>query len=153
MINYSIAILGTRPGTPKAQIVETKAYGVAQVDESVDINQFAQHIASHGSVYAKGDIVGLLTMAVSCLRELILEGKRVRLGELGDFQPRLKTEGAKNTEDFTVGNIKAVNVSWAPGKAFSNLRHEATFQLVPSRRAQKEDIDVIKNTETIQGLE
>ena len=57
MINYSIAILGTRPGTPKAQIVETKAYGVAQVDESVDINQFAQHIASHGSVYAKGDIV------------------------------------------------------------------------------------------------
>ena len=28
MINYSIAIMGTKPGTKKADILETKAYGV-----------------------------------------------------------------------------------------------------------------------------
>ena len=153
MINYSIAIRGTKPGTKKEQINHTKAYGVAQVTESVDINKFAAHIANHGCVYSKGDIVGLLTIAVACLRELLLEGKRIKLGDLGDFQPRLKTVGAVTTEDFTASNIKAVNISWEPGKNFENLRSEAEFQLVPSRKLAADAIEVIKNTDTIQGLE
>ncbi len=153
MINYSIAIQSTKPGTKKAEITETKAYGVAQVAEVIDINAFAKHIANHGCVYSKGDIVGLLTIAVGCLRELMLEGKRVKLGDLGDFQPRLRTEGAETTEDFNIANIKAVNVSWTPGKEFENLRGEATFQLVPSRKMAADAIEVIKNTDTIHGLE
>ena len=153
MINYSIAIRGTKPGTKKEQINHTKAYGVAQVTESVDINKFAAHIANHGCVYSKGDIVGLLTIAVACLRELLLEGKRIRLGDLGDFQPRLKTQGAVTTDDFSMSNIKKVNVGWTPGKPFVNLLKDATFQLVPSRSAQADAIEVIKNTDTIHGLE
>ena len=83
----------------------------------------------------------------------MLEGKRVKLGDLGDFQPRLRTEGAETTEDFNIANIKAVNVSWTPGKEFENLRGEATFQLVPSRKMAADAIEVIKNTDTIHGLE
>ena len=153
MINYSIAIMGTKPGTLKANITETKAYGIAQCSEIVDINQFAKHISDHGCVYGKGDIVGVLTMAVSCLRELMLEGHRVKLGDLGDFQPRLKTQGAVTTDDFNVYNIKKVNVGWTPGKSFENLLHDAKFQLVAKRSQQEDAIKVIKNTETIQGLE
>ena len=145
--------MGTTPGTKKEDITQTKAYGVAQVSEVLDINDFAKHIQSHGCVYSKGDIVGLLTIAVDCLREMMLAGKRVKLGALGDFQPRLKTEGARTTDEFSARNIKEVNVSWDPGKDFQNLRQEATFQLVPSRKAQDDAIEVIKNEDTIQGLE
>ena len=84
---------------------------------------------------------------------MMLAGKRVKLGALGDFQPRLKSEGARNTEDFSARNIKEVNVSWEPGKDFKNIRQDATFQLVPSRSAQAEQIQIIKNEETMQGLE
>ena len=153
MINYSIAIMGTTPGTKKEDITQTKAYGIAQVSEVLDINDFAKHIQAHGCVYSKGDIVGLLTIAVDCLREMMLAGKRVKLGALGDFQPRLKTEGARTTDEFSTRNIKEVNVSWDPGKDFQNLRQEATFQRVPSRKAQDDAIEVIKNEDTIQGLE
>ncbi len=153
MINYSIAILSSTPGTKKEDITETKAYGMAQASEVIDINAFAKHITSHGCVYGKGDIVGLLTIAVDCLRELMLEGKRVKLGDLGDFQPRLKTEGATSPDEFTANNIKEVNVSWTPGKPFMNLRSEALFQLVPTRAAQADAIEVIKNEDTIHGLE
>jgi predicted histone-like DNA-binding protein len=145
--------MGTTPGTKKEDITQTKAYGIAQVSEVLDINDFAKHIQAHGCVYSKGDIVGLLTIAVDCLREMMLAGKRVKLGALGDFQPRLKTEGARTTDEFSTRNIKEVNVSWDPGKDFQNLRQEATFQLVPSRKAQDDAIEVIKNEDTIQGLE
>ena len=87
MINYSIAIMGTKPGTRKAQITETKAYGIAQCSEVIDINQFAKHISDHGCVYGKGDIVGVLTMAVSCLKELMLEGHPLSLATLATSSP------------------------------------------------------------------
>ena len=53
MINYSIVIRSTVPGTKTEEITETKAYGVAQVSESLTINDFAQHIAQHGSLYGR----------------------------------------------------------------------------------------------------
>ena len=153
MIQYSIAIMGTKPGTLKANITETKAYGVSQIHESLDLVQFAKHITDHGCAYDRGDVAAVLTKAVDCLREMMLAGNKVTLGELGSFHPELQTEGAVTTDDFTSDNIKAVNVCWRPGKLFQNLRDDATFKLVPKRSQQQDAIEVIKNTDTIHGLE
>ena len=67
MIKYSIVIMGTKPGTPKSQIQETKAYGAAQVNEVLDFDAFCQHLADHNSPYSKGSIRGILTDAVACI--------------------------------------------------------------------------------------
>ena len=83
----------------------------------------------------------------------MLAGNKVKLGDLGDFHVELDTEGAVTTEDFSSANIKNVNIRWTPSDSFKNLRQEATFQLVPTRKAQSDAIEVIKNTDTIQGLE
>ena len=153
MINYSIMIMGTTPGTKKESITETKAYGTAQVHDVLDFDDFCKHIADHNSPFSKGTIKGVLTDAVACIREQLLAGNKVKLGDLGDFSVELKTEGAVTTDDFSVDNIKAVNVRWSPGKDFKDLRQDAEFQLVPSRAAQTDAIEVVKNTDTIHGLE
>lgn len=153
MIKYSIMIKGTKPGVKKAQITETKAYGSAQVDEILDLDAFCKHISEHNSPFSKGTIKGVLADAVSCLREQMLAGNKVKLGELGDFYAELQTEGAATTEDFTTQNIKGVHVCWTPGKHFKNLRSDASFQLVPGRKQQQDAIEVVKNTDTIHGLE
>ena len=153
MIKYSIMIMGTKPGTKKALINETKAYGSAQVNEILSFDNFCKHISEHSSPFSKGTIKGVLTDAVACLREQMLAGNKVKLGELGDFYAELATEGAVTTEDFSTQNIKAVNVCWVRGKDFKNLRQEASFQLVPKRKQQKDAIEVIRNEDTIHGLE
>ena len=153
MINYSIIIMGTKPGTKKEHIQETKAYGTAQVHEILDMNAFAKHIADHGCTYDRADISAVLTKAVDCLREQMLLGNKVNLGELGSFHVELATRGAKTADTFTAANIEAVNIRWTPGKDFRNLRDEATFQLVPTRAAQSTAVEVVKNQDTIQGLE
>ena len=145
--------MSTTPGTKKADITETKAYGTAQMTEKLSLDAFAEHISDHNSPFSKGVVKGILTDAVSCLREMMLEGKRVSLGDLGTFGVELATEGAKTTDEFSAQNIKAVNVRWSPGKKFQNLRDEATFKLVPTRLAQADAIEVIKNEDTIQGME
>ena len=153
MIDYSIAIMGTKPGTLKANITETKAYGTAQVHEILSFDDFCEHIAQHNSPFSKGAIQGVLTDAVSCLREQMLSGNKVKLGDLGDFYVELQTEGAVTTEDFTSDNIKEVNVRWLPSRSFKNLRQDAEFNLMPKRSQQTDAVKVIKNTDTIHGLE
>ncbi len=153
MIKYSLMIMSAKPGTEKEQITHATAYGTAQVHEILSFDQFCKHIADHNSPFSKGTIKGILTDAVSCLKEQLLAGNKVKLGELGDFHVELATEGAVTTEDFTAANIKAVNVRWTAGKEFRDLRQEAEFQLVPSRKLAADAIEVIKNTDTIQGLE
>ncbi len=153
MINYSIYIASSKPGTKKADIKDTKAYGAAQMNEKLSFDQFCKHIADHNSPFSKGTIQGILTDAVSCLKEQLLAGNRVVVGDLGTFSVELCTKAAKTTDDFNANNIEAVNVNWLPGKPFKNLRDEATFQLVPSRKAQGDAIEVIRNEDTIQGLE
>ena len=80
MINYSVLIMSAKPGTKKAQIATTKAYGTAQMHENLTFDQFCQHIADHNSPFSKGTIQGILTDAVACLREQMLAGNRVTLG-------------------------------------------------------------------------
>ena len=153
MLNYSITIMGTTPGTKKAQITETKAYATSQMTEKMDLDAFAEHISSHNSPFSKGMVKGVLEDSVACLREQLLEGKRICLGDLGTFSVELASEGARTTNEFSAQNIKAVNVRYCPGPSVKNLRDVATFQLVPNRTAQADAIEVIKNEDTIQGME
>ena len=153
MINYSILIMSSKPGTKKADITQTKAYGTAQRHATLSFDDFCKHIADHNSPFSKGTVKGILTDAVACLREMMLDGNSVELGDLGRFHVELNTKGATTPEEFTTDNIKAVNVRWTPGKSFKNLLADATFQLMPSRAAQADAIEVIRNEETIQGLE
>ena len=157
MINYSICIMSAKPGTKKADISAetggTKAYGTAQANAKLTYDQFVQHMADHNTPFSKGTISGVITDMIRCLREQLLAGNIVSLGDLGSFRVELGCEGADTTEEFGAGNIKAVNVCWNPGKDFRNLRDVAQFQLVPTRKMQDDAIEVIKNTDTIQGLE
>lgn len=155
MIDYSIMIMSKKPGTKKQDFAQvgTAAYGTAQIHERLDINKFAKHIADHGSVYSRGDIVGLITMVTDCLKEQMLLGNKVILGDFGSFYPELQTTKADATDEFTAANIDAVNVTFVPGPMLKNLRDEAEFNLVPSRKAQADAVEVIRNEETIEGLE
>ncbi len=149
MIDYSIAIRSSKPGTKSSDITETKAYGVAQISEILTLNDFAKHIAQHGTLYGRDVIQGVLVKMVDCMRELLLEGKKIQLGELGSFSVGLSTTGATTAALFTADNIKKVNVNWDRGKEFTNLIEDAVFNLVPSRKAQDAAVAEAKQQETL----
>ena len=141
MINYSIVVRSAQPGLCAEDITETRAYGLAQSSDVMTLRQFSRHIANHGSVYKRSDVQAILIQAVDCLREQLLEGKVVQLGEMGTFSIGLKTRGAETPAEFTADNIVGVHVNWSPGVEFKNLKSDASFRLVPIR---KEVADLIR---------
>jgi len=155
MIDYSISVKSSKPGTKKADVKETKAYGQAQIRKKLSLEEFAAHIREHGCVYDKGDIAAIITKTIRCLREQLLLGNSIVLSDLGTFAPTLKTKGATLAEDFNASNILAVNVKWTKSRDFkgTELRKDAEFNLVGTRSQQSETNKTIKNQETIQGME
>ena len=126
-----------------------KAFAVAQYSEVMNIEKFAKHISTHGCVYSRADISAILYMAVDCMREQLLEGKKIRLGDLGDFSVMISSTGAESADKFTAQNITGVTVVWDPGKEFKTLTNDAEFNLVASRSVQAA---VLKAIKTNQGV-
>ena len=132
---------------------ERKAFAVAQYAEVMPIEKFAKHIATHGCVYSRADISAILYLAVDCMRELLLEGKKIRMGDLGDFSVSVSSRGAADAQSFTAQNITDLKVMWEPGMAFRSLLPDAEFNLVASRAAQAKVIKAIKAGESSVELD
>lgn len=146
---------GQQPSTQDLALVATQqqqAFALAQYNDVMTIDKFARHIADHGCVYKRTDIAAILNMAVDCLREQLLDGKKVRLGDLGDFSVKLKSIGAPSADKFTAQNITSVEVVWDRGKEFKNLIHDADFNPEVSRSAQAAVLKAVKAGQTTVDL-
>ena len=88
-----------------------KLYAYPVIDETVDLEKLSGHMASHNTPFSKGVIKGLLTDMVSCVKELMLEGKNVKIDDLAIFSIGIKNAkgGAASEEEFSVSsNIQTV---------------------------------------------
>lgn len=71
--------------------------------KTVGLEKLAEHMAAHNTPYSKGAILGMLTDATSCTKELLLEGYNVKFDNLAIFSLGLKVKkGADSKEDFSV---------------------------------------------------
>lgn len=132
MIDYSVYMLANRMD----EKAEPKAYAKAQMRELMSFSKFVEHIATHNGVFSRGTVRGVIIDMCECLVEMLLEGKKVQMGELGNFWISLSSDGADKLEDFSASNIKAVNIVFTPGSDFENLIGRAQFNPVSSRTAQ-----------------
>ena len=146
---------GETPEQADLDLVATerqRAYAIAQYADVMTIEKFAKHISTHGCAYSRADICAILYMAVDCMREQLLEGKKIRLGDLGDFSVSLTSKGAETAKAFTAQNITGVNVVWDCGQEFKNLLADAEFNLVASRSAQAAVLKAVKAGSTTVDL-
>ena len=138
MLNYSISVHSAQPGVKADKVTKKKVYAHLQSDQTIDLDTICEHMASHNTGFSAGAILGILKDMVGCIREQLLAGCSVLLGDLGKFSLQAKSEGANATADFTAQNITDLYLRFTPGKKFDSkdLRKDAEFQLVATREGQ-----------------
>jgi len=91
--------------------MKDKWYPVAVSTETIDLDALAKHMSLHNTPFSKGAIRGILTDMVSCIKELILEGKSVKIDDLAIFSASIKSRMVDNPSDFSVVNdVKGVKM-------------------------------------------
>ena len=109
-----------------------KYFAYPVIEETIDLDALAEHMSNHNTPYSKGAIKGMLTDMVSCIKELLLEGKNVKIADLAIFSLGIKNNGGAVSEDvFTVSkHIKGVKLrARATGELIAkSLNLEATLK-------------------------
>lgn len=105
-----------------------KWYGRA-THQLVDFDDFITHMANHHCPFSEATIRGVLIEAETCLRELLLDGRAVKFGDLGIFRVGLCTSGENTAKEFTAASIKGVRMNLYLGRRFraASLYKEARF--------------------------
>ena len=91
-----------------------KWYGRVYISETYDLDKLSEHMANHNTPFSKGAIKGVLTDMVNCIRELVLDGKAVKIPNLAIFSLGIRTKPADDPAAFGPKNIK-----WAKLRARS----------------------------------
>ena len=85
--------------------------------ETLNTRKLAQHISEHGSIYTPDVVYGVLEKFRSCLLEMLLESKKVKIEGLGTFYCTVENQkgGALKKEDFNVNkHLKALHIRFLP---------------------------------------
>ena len=127
-----------------------KFYGKVVTTSTMPYKELTKHMSEHNSVYGEDVCSGVAIKLQNCILEQLLEGKKVRFGDLGTFYLAVKTSGADTESDFNMGtNIKGLYLRFAPSRTDVNnlsskmLKKMASFmnakELVEPKTKKKED--------------
>ena len=73
--------------------------------ETIDLKGLSEHMSEHNTAFSPGVIYGVLTDMVRCIKELMLDGKKVKIADLAIFSLGVKCKGADKAENATPANI------------------------------------------------
>ncbi len=104
-----------------------KYYAYVQNQGVVNLRQIAKRI-SRESTISMMDTLAVLEGFLQTIPDLLLEGKIVKLAELGTFRSTISSEGVDNADDFNVTNIKRLNLIFRPGSEFRDQLNTVKFK-------------------------
>ena len=97
-----------------------KWYATAVSDRVMSFDDFVTHIADHNSPYSRGTVQGVVTDMLDCLQECILDGKSVRLSDLGLFSIGMTSKAEDSKADVSAQSIQGVHLIVRNTKNWSN---------------------------------
>ena len=91
--------------------------------ESLNTRKLSNHIAEHGSIYTPDVVYGVMEKFRSCLLEMLLNSKKVKIEGLGTFYTTLECNkgGAVSKDKFNVNShIKGLHIRFLPEQEQEN---------------------------------
>ena len=120
--------------------------------ETLNTRKLANHISEHGSIYTPDVVYGVLEKFRSCLIEMLLNSKKVKIEGLGTFYCTLENQkkGALKKEDFNVNkHLKALHIRFLPEQTAEENISSREFL----KKAEFINIDSLLMKEEEEGTE
>ena len=90
-----------------------KTYGKIIYRGTLSLNDMAEHIMKHGSVYTEDVVIGVITKLKTCMQEMLADGHKVKLDGIGTLYPTLTSEGVEDAKDYSPSeNITRVGIAF-----------------------------------------
>ena len=125
-------------------------YAKVRALETLNTRKLANHISEHGSIYTPDVVYGVLEKFRSCLVEMLLESKKVKIEGLGTFYTTLENQkrGSDKKEEYNPNkHMKALHIRFLP--------EQTTEENISSRefikKAEFVNVDSLLKAEETEG--
>ena len=105
-------------------------YATAVSDREMSFEDFVTHISEHNSPYSRGTIHGVLMDTLDCLKHLILDGKSVRISDLGLFSIGMTSRGEVSKDKVSAASVQGVHLIVRNTKSWSNAELKKLTKIV-----------------------
>lgn len=116
-------------------------YATVVTDREMNFEEFVDHISSHNSPYSRGTVHGVMMDMLDCLKELILDGKSVRLGDLGLFSIGMKSHGELTKEKVSAASVEDIHLIVRNTRSWSNSELKKLCKITAYDSYGTEDAD------------
>jgi predicted histone-like DNA-binding protein len=99
-----------------------KTYGKIIYRGTLSLNDMAEHIMKHGSVYTEDVVIGVITKLKTCLQEMLADGYKVKLDGIGTLYPVCSSEGVADAKDYSASeNVTRVGIAFLADQSKKSL--------------------------------
>ena len=117
---YERKVLVGKKNEQRQQVQKT--YGKIIYRGTLSLNDMAEHIMKHGSVYTEDVVIGVITKLKTCLQEMLADGYKVKLDGIGTLYPTLTSEGVADAKDYSASeNVTRVGIAFLADQSKKSL--------------------------------
>ena len=131
---------------PREKNDPPKYYAQAQARGDVNVREMAERIQATCTVH-KTDVYAVLVALEDVVKEAILNGEIVRLGELCTLQVSLSGKGTLTEKEYDDSLIKKAKIIFRPGTILAGALETLKYSKVPIKYLKEE------KEESNEGLE
>ena len=107
-----------------------KTYGKIIYRGTLSLNDMAEHIMKHGTVYTEDVVIGVITKLKNCMQEMLADGYKVKLDGIGTLYPVTTSEGVADAKDYNAQeNITRVGISFLADQSKKSLYKASAMKL------------------------
>ena len=92
--------------------LDDKVYAKIIPTEPLSFDELINYMTDHRHGIDRCTVLGVMYAMVDCMKELLCEGRRFWLGDLGVLYTSLKCKAADDEESFNPGNIVGIRLKF-----------------------------------------
>ncbi|GIZ14976.1 HU family DNA-binding protein [Capnocytophaga catalasegens] len=106
----------------------SKFYASAKADGEINLKAISKEISNASSTVSDTDVLAVLNDLIKILTKHLSDGKIVKLGDFGNFQITVNSEGAETAEKFNASHIKGNKIQFRPGADLRDMLKTVKYE-------------------------
>lgn len=92
-----------------------KFYASAKADGEINLKSLSREIAGGSTTVSDTDVLAVLNDLIKTVSRHLADGKIVKLGDFGNFQISISSDGAETAEKVSSSLIRSNKINFRPG--------------------------------------
>lgn len=108
--------------------VAPKFYASAKADGEINLKAISREISTASSTVSDTDVLAVLNDLIKVLTKHLSDGKIVKLGDFGNFQITVTSEGAETADKFNASLIRGNKIQFRPGADLRDMLKTVKYE-------------------------